>query len=921
MRRKLSSTVFLTAFVILAIGGLMQKDGHHFPGGRRAHENYLISLPGTAGYPGNTGYPGNEGPEYAGFRDYIMTMDPETRQIPQKAWLKAARQIQQEQARGTLKSGDLFPWEEIPSNTGGRTRAIMYDPNDPDGSRVWAGAVTGGLWYCEDIRGEDPWVPVNDFWPSLSIACMAYDPNDTRTFYVGTGEGQTAVIIYRESSGRGSGIWKSTDAGQSWELLASTEDFEYVTDIAVRNESGKSVVYAGVISGIYKGSIHPSVRHDGLYRSEDGGQTWTQVLPGIPGENIPYSPAHIEISAAGRIFVGTMRNVFMDGGGRILYSDNGVDWTLVDDFVAQIENSPANRIPGRVILACAPSDANRVYAILSGGTADVASGFVYSRGVMIIRSSDAGASWTHVNMPPPLEGEAEGQWSYLAWHALTAAVQPDNPDVLWVGGLDLHRSVDGGMSWSQLSLWWNFGRNYVPEYPIYVHADQHSLIYRPGSHTELLNSNDGGVFIATDATAGAPRFLEKNPGYNTLQYYSCAIHPEAGKRYFLGGCQDNGTFRTTLLPTTKETSVSYGDGAYCFIDEDEPNIQISSSQFNYYYYSADGNHNDVRYFNIDGGTFINPVDYDHIGNTLYANGMTFEGAYRDRIFRIRRVNDTTLAVQVVPANTGSNVPFSAIHVLPWKENGKTVVLAGSQSGRLYRLDNADSQISSTEIGSTDFPHGYISCVRTGNSADRILVTFSNYGVEHVWETTDGGNNWTDRTGNLPDMPVRWAVYSPGMPDAVLLATELGIWYTLDIREDPVTWQQAGNGFPNVRVDMIRCRRSDGCILAATHGRGLFLSSGPTSLTPPAAPSPEGQLMLYPNPAQDRIHVVIRSHEMGNWVLGIYTSAGQLVREQNCRKTEKEITPAIALDGLKPGSYILRADAGDVHYSQTFIKKE
>jgi hypothetical protein len=613
-----------------------------------------------------------------------------------------------------------------------------------------------------------------------------------------------------------------------------------------------------------------------------------------------------------------MRNIYQKGGGRILYSDNGTSWTVQDYFVSVIEKRETNNIPGRVILAAAPSDANRIYAILGGGNISPYNGFVYSRGVMIIKSSDAGLSWQQIPMPPPHQGEQEGQWSFLAWHALTAAVQPDNPDVIWVGGLDLYRSDDGGWSWSQKTLWWNFGKWHVPEYPIYVHADQHSLVYQPGSKTELLNSNDGGVFLTTDSEDPFPMFMEKNQGYNTLQYYSCAIHPDAGVRYFLGGCQDNGTFRTTNEPTSKDVSVSYGDGAYCFIDEDEPDVQISCSQFNYFYFSTDGNHSKTYDFDFAGGTFINPVDYDDQDNILYANAMDFEGSYQDAMVRITRVNDSLLSPEVIPAGTGSGVPFSAIHVVPQKNKGNTVILAGSQSGRLFRLDNAQSIIASAEIGSTDFPAGYISCVQTGESADRILVTFSNYGVKHVWETLDGGDNWMDKTGNLPDMPVRWAIYPPGTEGIVMLATELGIWYTMDIGRDPVEWLQAAQ-FPNVRVDMLSSRESDMNILAATHGRGLFLSSGPMILNRPEPVSPEGNILVYPNPASDFVNIRISPAHNGDWTLKIFDADGKLIRQEQQRYGDENFNLRMPLDGLTPGIYVIRAQLKDRHYSQTFIK--
>lgn len=910
MNGKRNYSWLLPLMVLPVLVGLVQSDGQALLRGRMAHEIYLNALIFHLSE-------GPKGPQYAGFRDYLMCMNPATRRVPPKAWLNAARKAEKARTRNRLKSGIFFEWEEIPSNTGGRTRAILYDPNDPGHRKVWAGGVTGGLWYCEDIQGEGTWKPVNDLWPSLAISCICYDPVDPETYYVGTGEGQTAVVIYRESSGRGSGIWKSTDAGKSWEQLASSEDFEYITDIAVRNESGKAVIYAAVVSGVYKEMAHSSKPTDGLYRSTDGGESWAQVLPEIPGTGIPFSPADIEIGPAGRIFVGTMRNLFQEGGGRILYSDNGVNWTVMDAYVSLIENRKSWNIPGRVIVACAPSDEDRVYAILSGGQVS-ADDFIRSEGVIIIKSFDGGKTWTQATLPKP-SPFSNAQWAFLAWHALTVVVQPDDPDVIWIGGLDLYRSNDGGWTWSQKTLWWNWGPDSNEEYPVYVHADQHNLVYRPGSRDELLNSNDGGVFITGNARDEWPRFQEVNRGYNTLQYYTCAIHPEAGKRYFLGGCQDNGTFRTTETPTSKEVSVSYGDGAYCFIDENEPEIQISSSQFNYYYYSVDGNHQNIHVYDFPGGTFINPVDYDPVNNVLYANGMDFEGNYRDSIFRIRLVNDTLLEATAVAAHTNSLVPFTAMHVLPSGEGGNTVVLAGSQSGRLFRLDSAQSVIKPKEIGSPEFPPGYISCVTTDGTINRILLTFSSYGVKHVWETTDGGITWLDKTGNLPDMPVRWAIYTPGSEGSVMLATELGIWFTEDIDADSVAWIQSSGSLPNVRVDMLRTRKADHHILAGTHGRGLFLSAGPLEVKLPEVRELEPAISLFPNPAGQLLRVKLPG--AGDWTLDVLNASGILIRRTMIRASAEGGTGTVDLEGLPAGTYLLIARTGEQHISKRFIKRE
>jgi hypothetical protein len=192
-------------------------------------------------------------PDKAAIQDYFMTLDPETGVVPRERLLVAYQQTVALEQQAKLKSTDALEWEGTDADMGGRTRTIMWDPNDASGNKVWAGGVTGGLWYRNDITdNQSKWQPVNDFWSTLNISCMTYDPNDPMTFYVGTGEAQTALIIYRESGGVGQGIWKSSDGGETWNQMESTMEFEYVTDVKVRIEDGVSVIYAGVASGIYR---------------------------------------------------------------------------------------------------------------------------------------------------------------------------------------------------------------------------------------------------------------------------------------------------------------------------------------------------------------------------------------------------------------------------------------------------------------------------------------------------------------------------------------------------------------------------------------------------------------------------------------------------------------------------------------------
>lgn len=186
-------------------------------------------------------------PDMAAFQEYIMTVDPATGEVPKDRLKEAYNQTLKLQTdlKSSSNISNLMEWQSTGANMGGRTRAVMFDPNDIDNKKVWAGGVTGGLWYTNDITNtNDDWIPIGDFWSNIAISCMAYDPNNLQTFYVGTGEAQTARIIYRESSGIGVGIYKSNDAGLTWELIETSEDFDYITDIAVKDENGTSVIYA-----------------------------------------------------------------------------------------------------------------------------------------------------------------------------------------------------------------------------------------------------------------------------------------------------------------------------------------------------------------------------------------------------------------------------------------------------------------------------------------------------------------------------------------------------------------------------------------------------------------------------------------------------------------------------------------------------
>jgi hypothetical protein len=837
-------------------------------------------------------------PDMAALQDYYMTLDPALGRVPQdrrlKAWTETSRRAQL-QAKST---NSLINWSIIPSNMGGRTRALLWDPNDASGNKVWAGAVTGGLWYNNNITSAtSPWVPVNDFWPGLAISCIAYDPVNPANMYVGTGEAQTAVTIYRESSGRGYGIWHSTNGGVSWNLLPATQNFAYVTDIIVRNESGNAVIYAGVVSGKYMGADHQSMPTDGLYRSTDDGISWTQVLPNISGENKPWPVSDIALSAdSARIFIGTMRNLDGKGGATLIYSDAGTtgSWMVNETFRIAIEGNTQFNMPGRVVLATAPSDPNVAYAAIAAGYNS--GGFDVYHGKLIVKSSNKGVSWQPKNLPPPPSNQ--DNYAYIAWHALDLGVDPNDANRVWAGGLDLHRSNDGGTSWFPYSDW---ALMYAGGGNEYVHADQHMILFKPGSSTEAIFGSDGGVFYSANINDPMfPIFQERNYHFSSLQFYTCAQSPVNDE--LLGGLQDNGSLWYTGNDLSIFDMISGGDGAYCFFDNTIPIIKITSVYYNQYYVF-----NGTSMMNYIGdyssGLFINPADFDARFKTIYANAGNMFGDHQDELLRIKDVEDTYIG-EYIPLNTGSLVPYSHVKVSPHSTMTNTRVFVGTMAGRLFKLTNAQNIPIVAEIGSPAFPNAAISCVAVGPTEDTLLVTFSNYGVSSVWQTFDGGQNWNEIEGNLPDMPVRWAIYHPDNPGQAMIATESGVWQSSSLGNANTYWAPCNDGLANVRVDMLQIRESDNKVVAATHGRGLATGIYQFDPTTQAVTINEAEARIYPNPSKGLFY--LSGLTASNAILSVYGTDGRKMIENNI--SMKGTTP-IDLQKLPKGAYWIKIVAG------------
>jgi hypothetical protein len=670
--------------------------------------------------------------------------------------------------------------ERGPNNVGGRTRAMMVDPNDATHKSVFAAGVGGGLWKTTDITAASPvWTPVNDLFANIAITAITYDPTNPNIMYFGTGEGW-----FNLDAIRGDGIWKSTNGGATFTQLASTPgsvttNFNYVNKIAVHPVTGD--VYAATMAG--------------LFRSQNGGTSWTKVLGAGTGASID-PMADVAIAADNSIVAATGR-VFSGSDG-VYRSTTGAaaSWTKL--------NTGANGFPTtgfeRITLALAPSNANVMYAITQSTSTD---GIFH-----IYTTSNKGTSWTTATNPTDADPGIGTEYTRgQAWYDLAAAVDPNNAATLIVGGVDLFKSTNSGTAWTQLTHWYGgFGFQNV-------HADQHAIVFQPGSSSNVYFGNDGGAWSSSD---GGTTIAAKSINYNVTQFYACAMNPAAGSDQFMAGAQDNGTQQFSTPGVNATVEVTGGDGAFCHIDQSNALYQYSSYVYNNLYRSTDGgvSFNSIRADN--NGSFINPSDFDDANGNFYA---AYTAGKYTRLLTAH--TSTTFNNIAVAAFAGATV--TAVTVSPTVAHR---VYFGLNNGMVVKVNAANATPVATVMNSGTGMLGSvsISCIAVmNNDENHLLVTISNYGWNSVWETKNGGTTWTSVEGNLPDMPIRNILFNPADSSQALVATELGVWSTSQLLGGSTVWAPSNTGLANVRADYFQIRNSDKMVIVATHGRGLYSS--------------------------------------------------------------------------------------------------
>jgi len=868
--------------------------------------------------------------------DYKRTMDPVTGENNFGSLAKLNQEIVQGKytptkpmsflSSGNSTAGKLTnePWvERGPYSVGGRTRAVMYDPNDPTGKRVFAGGISGGLWINQDPSvSTNEWSPLSTFWANTSVSSIAYDPNNPQIIYVGTGESSTADAI-------GSGIWKSTNGGSTWtQIFTITPTYSgtirsgnfYINDIKVRNNAGISEVYAGV-SGNFSDGAYQGLGQSGLYKSMDGGATFvknTSLLALNTATNVTsttgYSIQQIEIGADNSVWVSTRSSRYstINSGGRILKSADGNTFTEVYN----VGNSGA-----RVNFTLSRTDANKAYAFMQGANST-------SEPIRIARTVDGGATWqatsdaspivtlpTAADTSIPANDFTRGQ----SFYDLIIAADPLDDNTVYIGGIDLYKSTNGGESWTQISKWSN-NNNMAALQVSQVHADQHEIIFNPYNNyttNQMMFGNDGGIYFAANKNTIdiAGGFAVRNTRYNVTQFYSAMLNPikTPANEELLAGAQDNGSWWLYGVPQANNfltsQSATGGDGMYTEYD-DQDDYEISSYVYNNHYLLTNNLYNLISSTNRNAyGHFVNEIALDRVNNVFYSyrSGLTL---FRTPGLSATATTFTNTTVTVGTAQT--NEQISWMKVSPYT-TASTTLFVGTNLGRVIKVTNANTTSFTSTVLTTPAA-GTISDIEFGANENEIIVTLSNYNLTSVFYSTDGGTTWQNKEGNLPDMPVRTALRNPDDANEVILGTEMGVWGTTNFLSASPTWASVTGNIGNVRITNLDYRPATRTVLVSTYGRGAWTTQNTVTLATGEVKTKNKETRIYPNPSKGISHLRFDSAKYSAVDISVFDASGRLVYSKKNVKSDEEFGQK-----LNPGNYLLKAEfKGTVVYSGNYL---
>lgn len=633
----------------------------------------------------------------------------------------------------------------------GRLNTLAFHPTDPN--KFYVGAPSGGFWYTVD--GGQHWLTSTDTLPTLGVSAIIVDYSNPATIFIGTGDRDAG-------DAPGLGVFKSTDSGLTWAPSKTGMD---------------NVTVGNMVQHPTNSLIMLAATSNGLFRSTNGGAQWTKSKTGNFKE-VKFKPGDPNIVYA------------VSGVSFFRSTDNGITFTQISSGLSGGQ---------RAVIAVSAANPNYVYVLKSDGS----SGFMG-----LYRSTDSGLNFTTRSTSPNiLDWSCDGSGTGgQGWYDLALAVNPTNAEMVYVGGVNVWKSTNGGTTWAINSHW--YGGCNVPS----VHADCHFLAYSP-VNGNFYACNDGGLFGTSNGGTTWSYFTET---MTIGQIYKLGV-AQTVKEKVINGFQDNGTYTYT---STGWLATGGGDGMECAIDYTNANYTYHSVYYGDLYRKFNNN-NEVHI----AGNGINGITESGAWVTPFMLSKSNHRAMFVGYKNIWRANNVFPGaginfVKISDNLGGSNTPDMA--VIEHSSSDSNMLYAARSDNKLFRSDNC-LDASPSWINLTGNLPASVTATSIATHPTDPNIVYMTAGTK-VYKSTTKGSSWTDISGNLPAVHINSVVYYKNSIEGLYVGTDAGVYYS-----DKFTggWISFSEGLPaNGRITELEIfydndSVSQDVIKASSYGRGLW----------------------------------------------------------------------------------------------------